>query len=105
VALRVRCFVCVYVRMRGWGCGSVTLNCVEVIEIVEHRAVVNVDNSVLVLEPSYKIAVDKVETEKGATVLAHSVDREGHTCGGGPIQQEGVFVPPDDVGLECVSKS
>jgi hypothetical protein len=82
------------------------LYCAEVIEVAGHRIIVNVAIGVLNLEPMYDITVDKFEMEEGASVLAHSIDREGHACGDALLQQEGVYifvkgmVPTDGVCFE-----
>jgi hypothetical protein len=67
------------------------LNYAQVLEVVEHRVVVDIAIGVFTLDPPYEIAVQEVAMENGLTVLAHSVNGEGRAGGGGPLHQEGVY--------------
>jgi hypothetical protein len=58
------------------GVAWVNLCCPQVVQVVEHRIVIDVTVGVITFEPTDQVSVDKVETQEDAAVLSHSVDQE-----------------------------
>jgi hypothetical protein len=54
----------------AWG----HLGCPQVIQIVEHRVVIDVAVSVFTFDPAYQVAVNKIEAQEGGVIFTYLVD-------------------------------
>jgi hypothetical protein len=61
----------------------VHVGCPQVIQVVEHRVIIDVTIGVFAFETAYQVTVNKIEAQEGAAVFTHLVDGEGAPIGGG----------------------
>jgi hypothetical protein len=55
----------------AWG----YFGCPQVIQVLEHLVIVDIAVGVLAFKSPYQVAIYEVETQEGAAVFTHSVDR------------------------------